>query len=151
MLRDLKRLAEGFDPRTGQPVDRETQMRAMMQWREMSKLKAETHYIDAQAAATTARVEIDRQNAKVQNEVALRDVVVREQRLQLEVQELTGRLEIEKARVFVDALRVAVAGGVQADDILLALEGLNRRLGGGGTPPQLENRAPTALLEKKKD
>jgi hypothetical protein len=148
MLRELTQLANGYD-RNGQPVSRETQIAAIQQYQQVQELKgrraieAARQASDAQLAAAQAAAVQKR--AETEAEVERRRVSVEEKRLQLDAMQtaeklrlesvtVLGNLQIGKADVLVRALQVAVDGGMDPDQLLLAIQGLGNRLLPGPEP-----------------
>lgn len=160
MLTELRRLAEGFDS-YGNRVDRNTQVAAIQQYQQIQELKGR-RYIDEcrredEAKLLEAQAEAARRDSQTKAEVERRRVAIEEQRLRLEAaqaqerlrleaMQLTEKLQIEKAEVLVKALQVAVNGGVDANQLLLAIQGLGDRLLTGPT----STPEPVLQIEQKK-
>jgi hypothetical protein len=158
MLAELRQLADGYD-HLGQRVDRATQIAAINQYQQVQELKGRRFIEEArredQAKLLLAQAEATRKKAETEAEVERRRVAVEEGHLQLEAfkakeqlkldaEQLTGRLQIDKADVLVRALQVAVDGGIDPNQLLLAIQGLGDRL-----LPAPEGIAPALQLEAK--
>jgi len=155
MVNELMRLANGFD-HEGNRVDRETQLAAINQYQQIQEVKGrrfiEKARQESDAQLTSARAEAALKRAETEAEVERRRVAVEEDRLQLdaiqardalelEAVRVTGRLQIEKAEVLVKALQVAVDGGIDPNQLLLAIQGLGDKLLPGPTDAlQIEDK-----------
>lgn len=147
----LQRIAEGYD-QNGNPVSRQEQLAAIHQWQEIQRNKQLTKNDTARAQSEVSRAdsdrlraESDRLRAEAEVEVLRKRFGLEEQRLQLEATEVIERLQIEKAKVVVLALEVAVKGGANADQILSAVQDLSKALTERPALPELSG--PVARKE----
>lgn len=140
MLARLQRLAEGFDA-NGAPVSYQVQMRATQQWQEIMRKKqltnndttrAQGDMIKAESTRTLA--ENDRIRADSERTRIMAEVDALNQRLLLEAADVAGKLQIERAKVIVQALAVAVQGGADVAQIMGAIQDLSKALNGGEAP-----------------
>jgi len=138
MLAELRQLANGYDA-YGNRIDQATQMNAIQQYQQIQELKGRRHIEEARredmAKLTAAQAEVMRRDSETKAEVERRRVAIEEKRLQLDGHQVMERLQIEKADVLVRALQVAVDGGVDPNQLLLAIQNLGERL----LPPTVPN------------
>lgn len=159
MIAELRQLANGYDWQ-GNRVSQVVQMNAIAQYQQIQEAKNRQFLENArredEAKMMAAQTEATRRDSETKAEVERRRVAVEEQRLRLEAAQaqerlrlesiqLTERLQIEKAEVLVKALQVAVNGGVDANSLLLAIQGLGDRLLTGSAVTN-----PTLQIEEKK-
>lgn len=152
MLADLRRLAEGVDA-FGNRVDRSTQLAAIQQYQQIQELKGR-RYIEQcrqedEAKLLAAQAEATRRDSETKAEVERRRVAVEEQRLRLEATQLGERLQIEKAEVLVKALQVAVNGGIDPSQLLIAIQALGDRLLPGPSNASEQKQIETSTIPRQ--
>lgn len=130
----LQRLAEGFDSQ-GNPVSVEVQMQAAAQFQEIVRQKQlakndtmRAHGDYMRAENDRMRAENDRLRAETERLEALARIQAIHTQRKLSVVETTERLQIEKARVVVQALEVAVRGGSDPQAVLGTVQDLMHAL-----------------------
>ena len=141
MLNQLKVRVQGFDPITNQRIGWQEQQAAIEMYEKLQReqLEREKMTQDRELAEGAAGRE-DRR--------LLLEAETRQAELQIEHERLT----IQKAEVIVKALEVGVKGGVPAEKLLLAIQGLSEGLTGQALLPDREaDKVPRALANKDED